>query len=199
MKRASAIFAAGLLGLPIAACDRSSDPQTTGAPPAAVGNHQSPWRGEVRSAVISVGDESVKKDLAAAIAQARATAADARLRWMALAPQDRARWAVKWAAPVAPADADATDADDSGGVEHVWVRPINWSPFRIEGVLASEPVQAIAGGKSLGDVVSFPIDELSDWVCFAGDAKDSLGDTSLVRPVEGGFTLEILESRYGRP
>lgn len=117
------------------------------------------------------GDDLV---LSAAIDKARATADETRGRWVAATPEQRSRWAVKWAAPTA-----------DGGVEHVWVRPVNWSAYRIEGVLDSPPQSPLACGKTTGELVGFPIEELSDWI-YAAD-----GDFAGRR--EGGFTIEALE------
>src|SRR5690349_19897978 len=106
-------------------------------------------------AVVSPVNES---KLRAAMEQARSTAEQARQKWLYTAADDRPRWAVKWAAPLAGhAAATMSSAERT---EHVWVSPVHWSPFRIEGVLASTPVNDLACGKHLGELVSFPIEEL---------------------------------------
>jgi uncharacterized protein YegJ (DUF2314 family) len=158
---------------------RESEPSPHEARP-----RPSQWSQQNGSHVVAVPGEARDAQLAAAIAQARATAPDARLRWLGSSPEERQRWAVKWAAP--------TTGDS---IEHVWVRPVNWTRFRIEGVLATQPINELAGGKSLGELVSFPIDELSDWALFAS----SNGGMNFQRTIDGGFTMRLLEERYGRP
>jgi uncharacterized protein YegJ (DUF2314 family) len=123
--------------------------------------------------IVRVPAEAADRELQQAMNQARATAGAARSRWLAAPPEERRHWAVKWAAPTA-----------DGSIEHVWVRPAAWSRFRVEGVLESEPVHDLASGHGAGDLVSFPFEELSDWV-----RADPAG------PREGGFTLEVLERR----
>ena len=111
--------------------------------------------------------------LRAAIERARDTAEDARRRWLATPPDERGEWAVKWCAPT-----------DDGGIEYVWVEPMTWSPFRIEGRLASPPRRALACGRALDEIVGFPVEELVDWMREGAER-------------EGGFTVEVLEQRYG--
>lgn len=173
----------------LAACDRHK-PADTAPPVRASAAREKPpaWRVENHSLVVAVRDEASDPELLAAIIKAKATSEDARVRWNAANAQERAHWAVKWAAPLA-------EPANGRQAEHVWVKPVNWSPFRIEGVLASEPVDELANGKSLGDLVSFPVDELSDWIHLTaeGAANDFSG------PHEGGFTMKVLEERFGRP
>ncbi|MCA9296974.1 MAG: DUF2314 domain-containing protein, partial [Phycisphaerales bacterium] len=116
--------------------------------------------------------------LAAAIARARESAEEARLSWQGAPPEDHARWWVKWAAPT-----------QTGGVEHVWIQPDKWSAFRLEGTLTSTPTRELACGRTLGDRVSFPADELSDWL-FVVDP----GPPPLHR---GGFTIDALDDAFG--
>ncbi len=77
------------------------------------------------------------------------------------------------------------------------MRPLHWSAFRIEGVLASTPANQLTSGKTLGDLVSFPIEELSDWIRYSSDAPLAGGEFD--RPYEGGFTVKLLEKRHGKP
>ena len=128
-------------------------------------------------------DDAEDADLAAATAEAQATAEDARVRWSVAEPEDRARWAIKWKAETA-----------DGGVEYLWVQPVHWSAFRVEGVLVTEPVAELAepaSGRTGGDLVGFPVEALVDWVHY--DTDDLRG------PREGGFTINVLEGRFGRP
>ena len=116
----------------------------------------------------------------AAIAEARSTAEEARRRWSAASPRERSGWAVKWAAPTA----EGTD-------EHVWVTPVSWSPFRIEGVLSSAPEGDLLCGRVQGQIVGFSTDELSDWVLLLDGRIDGRR--------EGGFTIVVLERHFGPP
>jgi uncharacterized protein YegJ (DUF2314 family) len=109
---------------------------------------------------------------------------------------ERSLWAVKWAAPRSPAAASTAGRDralpiDHGSVEHVWVQPITWSAFRIEGTLLSNPTAALEAGRRVGETVSFPIDEVSDWIHFASEDPGSA--------FEGGYTVRVLEERFGKP
>jgi len=175
-------------------CEKAAPDPPAAAPPRV--REASPWRERENSITIAVSDEA-DAELAAAIRQAQATAEQARLCWeQASSPAERERWAVKWAARLAPAiDDEGTSAaappSDAPLIEHVWVRPLNWSPFRIEGILATAPLGELESGKRLGDLVSFPIEELSDWVYFLADDDDAA--------FEGGFTIKALQQRYGEP
>ena len=141
----------------------------------------SPWQIADGSAQVAVPNEADDPQLAEAIAEAHRTADQAQQRWMNSTEQERSQWTVKWAAPTV-----------NGGVEHLWVKPIlHWSPFRIEGRLANPPQAELASGKVLGETVSFPIEELSDWAYLLQGRIDG--------EHEGGFTVELLEQRYGQP
>lgn len=138
--------------------------------------------------VVPVESDALAQELDAAIAQARRSSAAARLRWMeddrlgrlggtmlerSRGTDDEAvRWSVKWAAPV-------LHGDGAGRVEHVWIRPLQWTPQRIEGVLLSAPRRAI--GYDVGDMVGVPATELSDWL------REDSGRR------EGGFTITVLD------
>lgn len=143
----------------------------------------SPWQITDGAARIALAREIDDSELAEALAQAQATAEQARKRWKSATNEQRNQWAIKWAAPTV-----------DGNVEHIWVKPIlAWSKFRIEGKLANQPTTELACAKTLGQSVSFPIEELSDWVYLAEESDD---DGALR---EGGFTLKLLEQRYGKP
>jgi len=124
--------------------------------------------------------QDIDTELTAAIEQAQSTAAKARAKWASEPREGRTNWAVKWAAPTS-----------DGGVEHVWVQPTSWTVHRIEGWLASPPQSPLASGRVQGDLVSFPAEALSDWARFT--------EGSWEQPVEGGFSIRVLEARYGRP
>lgn len=147
--------------------------------PAPVTTPSSPWRTVDDSPQLAVPLAAHDAELAAASARARETAPEARRRWSDGPPEERAFWAIKWAA-----------STTGGSVEFVWVVPARWSPFRVEGRLASPPQHELACGRALGDLVSFPVEELADWAHFPGG--------SLVGPREGGFTMDVLEREYGR-
>lgn len=173
-------------------CDtRTADSQVAPADPAP----QSPWQSSASGWLISIPESLEHAELAEAIQSARDTAAHARQRWLESPQSQRRNWLVQWAVPFeAPADA-ATDSDaiddNYTAVEYLWVQPLHWSSFRIEGILISQPANPLPNDRSRGQHVSFPIQELSDWVCFTtGDAHG---------PREGGFTLAILEAKYGTP
>ena len=171
----------------LCSCDRQQ-PQSPPAATTQASTRPSLWRTlESASpvAVVSPGDEL---KLRAAIEQARSSAEQARQKWFYASADDRPRWAVKWAAPLVGKPADQT--------EHVCVAPVHWSPFRIEGVLASTPVKDLACGKHLGDLVSFPVEEISDWIHFTTQPASA---AELSSPHEGGFTLQLLSEQYGTP
>lgn len=174
--------AVGTIGLIPFGCEEDGSHRLTESPPAAA-SPASSWRvdeidGE-RTARLSVEHDEIRLQLAAAIEQARSTAANARDRWRETPESQRHRWAVKWAAPI---------LDDEGAVEHVWIQPLHWSPFRIEGILLSRPdrpLDASGSSPARGDLVSFPASELSDWVKWHTDEPNDRRD--------GGFTIAVLE------
>jgi uncharacterized protein YegJ (DUF2314 family) len=140
----------------------------------------SAWRSLDGSEQVATPPVDTDPELAAAIEQARSSAAGARAKWASETPAARTRWAVKWAAPTA-----------DGGVEHVWVQPTSWTRHRIEGWLASPPQSPLACGRLQGELVSFPAEALSDWARFPAGSRE--------HPAEGGFSIRVLEARYGRP
>ncbi len=143
----------------------------------------SPWQIIDGSAQIALANETEDAELADAIAKAQASADEARKHWQSATNDERYQWAIKWAAPTI-----------DGEVEHIWIKPItNWSKFRIEGKLANQPLAELACDKTLGQAVSFPIEELSDWVQIISGTND---DEALQK---GGFTIKLLEQRFGEP
>jgi uncharacterized protein YegJ (DUF2314 family) len=171
--------ASWLAVLAAAACEQGEPPTPLDPPPQTTPDVGSAWRTLDGSGSVAVAGAADDPVLAAAIERARSTAEQARQRWRA-DPDGRGSWAVKWAAPTV-----------EGGVEHVWVRPLSWSRFRIEGRLASPPQAELACGRGAGDLVSFPAEELSDWL----HLLDGIADGRR----EGGFTIDALRQRYGPP
>jgi uncharacterized protein YegJ (DUF2314 family) len=165
--------------LAAAACERQEPPSALEPPPATTADAGSAWRTLDESARIAAAAEADDPELAEAIDRARSTAAQARQRWRADSARTGA-WAVKWAAPTV-----------GGGVEQVWVRPVSWSRFRIEGRLASPPQAELQCGRQAGELVSFPAEELSDWLHLLDGTVDGRR--------EGGFTIDLLEERHGPP
>ena len=158
----------------------STEAETRPPAPVVTETPPSPWRSVGGSKQVALPADEIGPALADAIATARRTADDARKRWSETPPDDRASWAIKWR---------ATTGD--GGHEFVWVEPIAWSGFRIEGRLASPPQRPLACGRGRDELVSFPADELADWVRYA--RADFSGKH------EGGFTMEALEQSFGPP
>ena len=152
------------------------------------------WRQVQGATVVAVSDPAVERQLERATGEARRTLDDARQRWSVATPEQRMLWGVKWAAPLAEAAGDQNQASPppaagSESVEHIWIRPLTWSAFRIEGVLLSTPTRALDCGRTASEIVSFPIDEVSDWIHFASQQADTA--------FEGGFTVRVLQERYG--
>ena len=174
-------FTMGTLSVALVGCDSSETPVETTRRPAPSASAASAWQIANGSDQVTVADESDDPELAQAIAKARSTVDQARQRWLGSSEESRSQWTVKWAAP-----------NVAGGVEYVWVKPLlHWSRFRIEGQLASPPQTELASGKDLGQTVSFPIEELSDWAYLREGRIDG--------EYEGGFTIELFEGRYGQP
>ncbi|MHC4210936.1 MAG: DUF2314 domain-containing protein [Planctomycetota bacterium] len=163
----------------LAACEQQEPPPALEPPPVTTADAGSSWRTLDGSDGAAVAAEANDPILAEAIDRARATAEQARRRWQA-DPAGGDTWSIKWAAPTA-----------GGGVEHVWVRPLSWSRFRIEGRLASPPQARLLCGRKAGELVSFPAEELSDWLHLLDGTTDGRR--------EGGFTIDLLEQRHGRP
>lgn len=148
-----------------------------------------PWQPGDDGWMIALPESMQNADLAEAIAKAKDSTADARTRWLATPETQREHWAVKWAAPLDRTDSNSSN--DAASVEHLWVLPLHWSAFRIEGRLLSQPVGTLPNGRKKGDLVSFPIEDLSDWVYFV--SGEATGERI------GGFTIDVLEDRYGSP
>lgn len=137
-----------------------------------------PDAGGLSSHVVMPADEV--DELADLMKEAQRTAAAAQAEFVASLPHERLQYLVLWM---------ATTAD--GSCELVWVRPVSWSPFRIEGELKSEPTNTLESGAAAGDMVSFPIEELADWL-----VRDP---AQANRIVKGASTLKAIEQRVGSP
>jgi uncharacterized protein YegJ (DUF2314 family) len=138
------------------------------------------WQVLDDAVVVAVDPAAIDDELQAAMDVARSSAAAEREQWLYAPPEQKRRWAIKWAAPT---------ADDR--IEFIWVRPVTWSPHRIEGVLANSPTTELACGRTKGELVSFPIEELADWIHFRSDDFSGAFD--------GGFTVDALAGRFGAP
>ena len=158
--------------------ERDPSPDSSGVRAATTAPAATNWRTIDGSSQIAVPQESPPADLENAIGEARSTMGDARLRWQQASEEQRRHWAVKW---------KATTTD--GGLEFLWVRPLSWSRFRVEGELANPPQRPLATGAGLGDVVSFPMEDAVDWVHFIE------GDPNGRR--EGGFTMDLFDAGGG--
>ena len=166
------------LWLPIALCgcaDSSSESASgpTGEDGLATAA-ASPWQQIDDSEVMAVPDGELSEAFEAAVAAARSTIAEARGRWKAASDLERPRWAVKWPAPTV-----------DGMTEYVWVEPMHWSRFRVEGRLASPPQRELLCGRELDELVSFAAEEIVDWVRVADELD--------LEPREGGFTIDALD------
>jgi len=166
----------------LSGCDRSQEaaPKSSGAaselsPP----QHTAAWRGNT----IAVDDERVRTLLRDAMNRARETAAEARNRFDESTAVERRRWLIKWAHGATSSDGLSDDE-----TEYLWVRPISWSEFRIEGVLLNAPLQ---DEFAPGDIVAFPAEELADWVYLVEGTFDGA--------MQGGYTVVVLEQEYGAP
>jgi uncharacterized protein YegJ (DUF2314 family) len=141
----------------------------------------SAWATAGDGAVVAVDLDS-QAAIDTAVAEARRTAGEARLRWESSPESARLHWAVKWAAET-----------DAGGVEYVWVRPEHWSAFRVEGILLNQPRAQLACGRAQGDAVAFASESLADWMYESQDAATG----EVVRL--GGFTVKVLAQKFGAP
>ena len=120
------------------------------------------------------------EELAPLIAQAQKTAPAAREQFNDSLPHEQLNFLVLW-------QTRTTD----GSREFVWVRPVSWSPFRIEGDLLSEPTATLESGGLPGELVSFPVEELADWVILDANIPG--------RAAKGAATLSAIEQRVGTP
>ena len=138
-----------------AACETREPPpaSTTPAPAPAADRPAGLWRTVDDSPQLAIARGADDPALAEAVARARSSAPEAQERWRDTPPDRRGGWGIKWRAPT---------VDE--GVEYLWVEPLAWSRFRIEGRLASPPQRALACGKGQDELVGFPIEELVDWV-----------------------------------
>jgi uncharacterized protein YegJ (DUF2314 family) len=173
-------------------CARQSSPRDAEAPAARADEGgtepRNDWREIDASPQVALDADADDEALAAAIARARETAEAARLAWHAKPPTDRSGWAIRWAAPTA-----------DGGLEYLWVEPINWSRHRIEGRLANPPQRELACGKGLDDLVGFPVEQLADWIAPPGEGLSGAAseENGAGAALAGGFTVRLMEQRHG--
>jgi uncharacterized protein YegJ (DUF2314 family) len=163
--------------LALQACDRS--PSLDGG--ADVAPQPSAWvrDGDGRSAHVVLTNEAVD-ELSDSIEEAQKSAPQAQQQFATALPHERLRFLVLWMAPTA-----------DGSREFVWVRPVTWSPFRIEGELLSQPTAPLEAGSTAGDSISFPIEQLADWIIFESSRPG--------QPAQGAATLSEIEKRVGTP
>lgn len=190
LRQRSAPLAWLMLLLFLLGCDRRG-PEPDGQPLPRGETRIARWSASDRGPIAAIEDDRLRRDLASAIADARRTAPTARQRWIATPPDQRDRWAIKWAAPI-------RRGEGAGLSEHVWVEPLAWTPDRIEGILLNQPRRAI--GFEAGDIVTVPPDELSDWLeSSALPAAACLEELMRLSPAHpappghaGGFTVLVL-------
>lgn len=158
-----------------AACERETDPVVVDPPPPPP--PPSDWRPLEGSPALALETASPEDDpeLARTIERARAGLDAARTRWTVGDSDERARWHVLWR---------ATPAE--GPAEHLWVQPVHWSPFRVEGRLASPPRSRLVPEAGLGDLVSIPTDAIIDWRRRGPDGS-----------IDGDALRRLLERRHG--
>jgi uncharacterized protein YegJ (DUF2314 family) len=163
------------LSLALPACDQSPSSNRDAELP-----HQgSAWVRDSVSAHVVLSQQAIE-ELSTSIEEAQRTAEAAREQFASALPHERLRFVVLWMAPTM-----------EGSREFVWVRPLSWSPFRIEGELQSEPTMPLESSGTRGAVVSFPIEELADWVIFDPDRPGYA--------VKGAVTIQAIEQRLGAP
>jgi uncharacterized protein YegJ (DUF2314 family) len=172
-----------LLSIPIAllcSCgppDSPDDTDRTAAPP----ESRSDWIRIDDSLVVSLPEDAASdEELIRATDEAHVAAIQAREDWRNSPPEERTRWAIKWAAPT---------FDDR--IEYVWVCPVSWTEHRIEGILANPPQNELACARTMGERVSFSAAQMTDWLHYLTD--DPTG------PFEGGYTVKVLAKRFGTP
>ena len=149
----------------------ADDPQDESSDPA--------WTVVNDQTMAMMPDAADDPELQEAIDAARSTSEGARNRWAEAT--DRDSWLIKWEAPLV-----------DGGIEYLWVRPEIWTPHRIEGVLANAPQHQLEFDAAAGDRVSFPAEQLADWIHFLPDGS---GDGEF----EGGTTHRLILERHGPP
>lgn len=166
-----------LLAALLCACDQQ--PNTTSNADAEP--HDSAWvrDGDGLSTHVTLSNDEVA-GFADAIAKTQASAKEAQAQFVKEIPADQTRYAILWMA-----------ATTEGSREFVWVRPVSWSLFRIEGVLLSEPTQPLECGRSTGEFVSFPVEDLADWAIL--DPKNP------GQALQGAATLQAIEQQVGTP
>jgi len=124
-------------------------------------------KGSKHDPVVTVGASDPEID---------AAMAEARRRWPELVSAFREhageRFAVKYPFPRGPRS-----------VEHVWIAVTAIDEDRVTGTIDNEPVGKI--GHELGETVTVPSKDISDWLYHVKGKKDPVG----------GFTVKVLLAR----
>ena len=125
--------------------------------------------------------EVLEDDLEVAISRARQAEPRARRLWASTPEDQKDRWAVLWGKGRGSSILDP----ESPQIEYLWVIPIRWNQFRIEGMLASHPLS----DEQLkpGELIAFASEDLADWI-----HEPEVGD------VEGGYTIKVLRDYLQR-
>ena len=71
----------------------------------------------------------------------------------------------------------------NGGNEHIWIGITEIADGRITGTIDNEPIAPI--GHEIGDRVTFPIGEISDWLIMTEGTQE----------MTGGFTIKVMMAR----
>ena len=164
----------------IAGCERDESIDDANPTPTETQIDRPTWSAWGTGDHVIAADLEDDPEMQADIEQARKSADSAREQWRNTPKSMRQQWAVKWAAPT-----------EEGGREYIWIQPMHWSRFRIEGRLLSEPSGPLEDRAERGDLLAFSADELVDWV------RLSASETARVQA--GGFTIKVLEERFGEP
>lgn len=161
----------------LCACDRMPTSDAANRDPGAPAD--SLWVRDHDSAHVTLSKQQMA-EFSDSISAAQKSAQAAQQQFSAAIPAEQVRYAILWMAATA-----------DGAREFVWVRPVKWSPFRVEGVLLSEPVHELECGRLAGELVSFPVEDLADWVI--------LDTTQAGKVDQGAATIRAIEQRIGAP
>lgn len=147
-------------------CDHSPPPPPT---PSNIAAHASTLPIDLPNLLVI---DPADTDLLAAIAAARDTLEGTRHRWLHATQLERRQYFIKFSHPL-----------PDGRSEHLWLHPLHWSPFRIEGRLVSRP--RLARDLQPGHLVETTRESIIDWLIQLPDRTD------------GGYTSAVLR-QHGR-